>query len=181
MCNGVHASHWMCGGRKGSTLGKTYCGACVYKWLELIADKKKKKGDAPALLHQVCGNYSAFLQLDLENPGSCLFPQLDNLETLLAYLPNADFVAFYRDADSWLNSVRHWGDMYERLLTWCPLYPRNDRGIIQWYDRSIKILQNRSDRIRMYNITDASSWDRFYRDFAISEKCHGIHSHNSAS
>ena len=66
--------------------------------------------------------------------GTCIYPQINYLGTMLRYLPRACFVLNTRPTAHWLNSVSQWAGLRPRLLRNCPIWPRNETGLGRWYD-----------------------------------------------
>jgi len=139
-CNGWHTSHYAC----RHDLKYTYrtmssCADCVTRWVLNVMDQPV--GDKSAQLRLACGNYDVFAQMDYAPLHTCMFPQVFFLQTLLRYLPHACFVLNTRPTDHWLSSVRNWrmgannSHLMPRYLNNCPINPRNETGLGEWYDR----------------------------------------------
>ena len=145
-CNGWKTSHQVCSGflpwldlmNADAERGIT-CAACVTHWVTTVMGKPAS--DRSAELRLACGNYDVFAQLDSEPLHTCLFPQVSFLQTLLNYLPHACFVLNTRPTDKWLSSVRNWhhlqmgANLTTRLIDSCPIHPRNETGLGDWYER----------------------------------------------
>ncbi len=90
------------------------------------------------VLRRLCGNYDAFTQIDFTGEmradavGTCIYPQINYLGTLLRYLPRACFVLNTRPTAHWLNSVSQWAGLMPRILRNCPIWPRNETGLARW-------------------------------------------------
>ena len=113
------------------------CGNCVMKWVTEMSGSSTRDGSAA--LRSACGDYDVFAQMDYEPDGTCLFPQMYFLQTLLRYLPSACFILNTRPTEHWLASVRNWktgrNNMLSRLTSACPINPRNATGLGEWYER----------------------------------------------
>lgn len=143
-------------------------------------------GDRSAELRAACGDYDVFAQIDHEAFDACMFPQVFFLHTLMTYLPNACFILNTRPTNKWLDSVRHWYDMMPRLVDACPIHPRNETGLGEWYDRH-KVrasLALRSARCGLeFNIDEdpiglTTHLTQFF-NINSSTKCLGVYTHRS--
>ena len=174
-CNGWHSAHWHC--------DSGYCGDCMLRW---VADISGTNGtDAVNALKRQCGNFNAFAQVDYEPMGSCIFPQVSYLATLIRYLPDACFVLNTRPTSHWLASVSAWNNMMSRLTSYCPIYPRNEEGLGRWYDdikfRASRALQKAKCSVE-FDIEDnvglTNHLDRFFK-LNSSDSCLGVLSHQT--
>ena len=182
-CNRWKTSHWRCG-RSGE-----FCGDCMTRWVTDVSGQPA--GDKSAELRSACGDYDVFAQVDY-NPGyTCLFPQVFFLQTLLRYLPGACFVLNTRPTDHWLSSVRSWaigtelGGLLGRMIDACPIHPRNETGLGEWYDRykMRASLAMRSAKCALeFNIEDdvgvTSHLNRFFK-LNSSTQCLGVYAHKT--
>ena len=121
----TRSAHWKC--------GHSQCGNCVMRWVTEMSGSSTRDGSAA--LRTACGDYDVFAQVDYEPYGTCLFPQMYFLQTLLRYLPSACFILNTRPTEHWLASVRNWKNMLSRLTSACPINPRNATGLGEWYER----------------------------------------------
>ena len=141
--------------------------------------------DKSAELRSACGDYDVFAQVDYEPHYTCLFPQVFFLQTLLRYLPHACFVLNTRSTDHWLSSVRNWYDMMGRMIDACPIHPRNETGLGEWYDRHKMraSLAMRSAKCALeFNIEDdvglTSHLNRFFKLNSSTQCLFHLHSQN---
>lgn len=96
-CGGRNASHWRCGSR--------LCAACLKE--NLAQDR---------YLFANC-EYDVYAQLDAAEPADdlCFFPQVTHLDSLHAAAPSSDIVLNLRPTRSWIDSVKRWRDLHQRL------------------------------------------------------------------
>lgn len=69
-----------------------------------------------------CGNHTVWTQMDFhywKRPG--IYPQIEYLDEIYKYAPNATFILTFRNTTAWVNSMTHWaendpvGSMRKRL------------------------------------------------------------------
>jgi len=70
----------------------------------------------------------------------CVFPQVDHLDHLLRFFPEACFVQTTRPVDHWIRSLRGWRlpngvTLLGSMITRCPIRPRDESGLRTWYLR----------------------------------------------
>ena len=192
-CNGWKTSHYACrfdpNKHIRSVPAAMSCGNCVTRWVLTVMDQPV--GDKSAQLRLACGNYDVFAEMDYAQIHTCMFPQVFFLQTLLTYLPHACFVLNTRPTDHWLSSVRNfrWGyaHLMPRILNNCPINPRNETGLGDWYERHnlIASLALRSARCALeFDIEDGvgltTHLDRFFT-LNSSTKCLQAYSHKTMS
>jgi hypothetical protein len=96
-----------------------------------------------------------------------------------------------RPTDHWLSSVRGWaigtelGGLLGRMIDACPIYPRNETGLGEWYDRHKMraSLAMRSAKCALeFNIEDdagvTSHLNCFFK-LNSSTQCLGIYAHKT--
>lgn len=61
--------------------------------------------------------YQVYAEMNSQNPakGNCIFPQIEYLEEIHEYYPNATFILNTRNVDHWIHSVENWSNMMSRL------------------------------------------------------------------
>ena len=186
-CNEWKSSHYQC---HGSMLGPgTKCAECMTRWV--IDISRLPVGDREHELRRTCGNYDVFSQVDFTQSHTCMFPQVYYLKTLLSYLPHACFVLNTRPTDHWLSSVQSWavdekrGSLMSRMIDACPIHPRNETGLGEWYDmhkaRASLALRSASCAIE-FNIEEVgltTHLDRFFK-LNSSDRCLAKYAHRTA-
>jgi len=127
---GVKASHWKCGDQ--------FCADCIKNNVD--ANRDPLKG---------CGEFQVFTQMDRESPpakpgdgGLCYFPQIEALEALHEYHPDAVLVLNIRPAKHWLESISNWGDLKTRL-TRCDVStkPAGTPPDADWYHAHLALIR----------------------------------------
>ena len=123
--------------------------------------------------------------MDRESPsqkagdgGLCYYPQIDALEALHDYYPDAAFILNIRPAAHW-RSVSHWGNMKQRL-TQCNIStkPGGRAPDIAWYHSHLAyirsfVAKHPSHQLLELYIEDPSASQLLHAAFGIETKCWG--------
>lgn len=166
-CGGYNSSHWKCFSDEGP---RQLCGNCF---------EHAFSTNQSALA--ICGNWEAWTQLDHEYP-PCSMPQVTRMKSLIEEAPHAHFILNVRPVHRWLQSVRSWGSMHERLLQCANVgIPNNatDENLIDWYTnhtrRTIKHLHLAHVRHSVVDIEGPTAGEILSAIFSIDIKCWGHH------
>jgi len=157
-CNGWRVSHQMCA---NSTRG--HCTHCLFQFVEAASWKRPQPqsnlgfggpmqstvalhSPSSATFRDMCGAYDVFAQLDSITATACIFPQVSFLPTLVNALPDACFVLNTRPLNDWIRSIRRYTrtkgsffgmDLMDRMLGNCPIWPRNESGLMAWAQQHV--------------------------------------------
>uniref|UniRef100_A0A7S2BN44 Uncharacterized protein n=1 Tax=Haptolina brevifila TaxID=156173 RepID=A0A7S2BN44_9EUKA len=140
--------------------------------------------DAEPKFRAACGKFDVFAQLDFPTCNACLFPQWTYMHTLIQLLPNACFILNTRPAANWLRSVQLWDKMkgtapqwhlLKNLLRTCPISPRNETGLLLWYERHMEAARDalRTAKCAVeIEVEEASAGEKLARAFnGTSKSC----------
>ena len=166
-CGQRKTSHWLCANRKA-------CGNCIY-------DNMQKNRDP---IHN-CGDFDVYAQMDRDGGDGklCFFPQIDALDALHAYHPDATFILNLRPPDHWLKSVDSWKHLRKRLID-CNIstLPKgvggHDDEMLHWYTSHADMIrtfvkQHPSHRLVEVQIEDEDAGVTMEKAFGIPRTCWG--------
>ncbi|CAB9509860.1 expressed unknown protein [Seminavis robusta] len=68
---------------------------------------------------QNCGTFDVWIDFGYAGPDKCFFPAVHALEALYKSYPDATFLLVRRDTESWYQSAKKWGKMFEKWKTAC--------------------------------------------------------------
>ena len=116
-----------------------------------------------------------FLQIVGDRQRVCFFPQIDALQQLHQYYPNATFLLNLRQPKHWLQSVKRWNNMRSRLVK-CNISSlptgvgSKDIDMINWYTEHVQMIskfvqQHRSHRLVEVDIESATAGKFLNREF----------------
>ena len=91
--SGYNSSHYKC--------GKYYCGRCIQ-----VAVVQNTNNNSKPL--QSCGNYEVYAQMDVEEVGFCVLPQIEYLDELYNEAPKATWLLPTRNITKWARSSQNW-------------------------------------------------------------------------
>ena len=179
-CGGKKVSHFLCDEREHVNWKvQRRCGDCIYA--------NVNEGVNPL---QGCGNYDVWAQMDRDGDkgGLCYFPQIENLEELHQYYPDATFILNLRPVAKWVSSVQRWGTLHERLIN-CDVtgFPRgtgqSSKELITWYKGHVSnvrrfLSDHHSHGLVTVQVEDNDAGQVLEEAFGISHTCWGKHNVN---
>lgn len=166
--SGYRSSHYFCG--SGKTISERFCGFCIR---EAIMNLQ------PPL--QTCGNFDVWAQLDATyNPGlglkECYFPQIFSMETIHVEASNATIILNRRDLNRWVESVRNWKNLHNRLKK-CDGGPKSGstEDLKEWHMNHISAIRDfvwrhPSHALVEVDIEDPTAGERMALLFQTNEK-----------
>ena len=123
------------------------------------------------------GYYDVYTQMD----GNCYFPQIESLQAIHNYYPDATFILNMRNATSWVNSVRNQKGChtYPKCVKEC-MKDYTDEQLINNYTKHIKrihdfVTKYPSHTLVEIHLEDKNAGDIMENAFGINaDKCWGM-------
>eukprot|EP00588_Corethron_pennatum_P009137 CAMPEP_0194270246 /NCGR_PEP_ID=MMETSP0169-20130528/4267_1 /TAXON_ID=218684 /ORGANISM="Corethron pennatum, Strain L29A3" /LENGTH=466 /DNA_ID=CAMNT_0039012219 /DNA_START=348 /DNA_END=1748 /DNA_ORIENTATION=- len=169
-CGGHATSHYLCS--KG--IRSFRCGECIQKNI--------RKG-TPLL--RGCGKFEVWAEINSSNllKNTIFLPQVENLDLIHGYYPNATFVLTYRDPEDWVKSVVYWHELKGFLLNSniTGLSSRSDDvelALREFYvthmERIRQFVQDHpSHKLVQVNLSDKNAGKILQDSFGVNETCWG--------
>jgi hypothetical protein len=169
-CNRTDVSHWMCSVKDRNEL--TMCGKIIQSNIE--------QGLPP--FHTM--NHAVYAQMDyVDYDGSCYFPQVEALEELHKYYPNATMILNTRNITKWVASVRNYHQMGQRFVS-CNMtglpsgVGDRDKELIEFVERHYEnirrfVRRHPSHRLVEIDIESDESADIMTKTFHVPAHCWG--------
>jgi len=169
-CGGHATSHYLC----ANGIRSFKCGDCIQRNI--------RKGNP---LLRGCGKFEVWAEINSSYhfKNTIFLPQVENLDLIHRYYPNATFVLTYRNPEDWVESVQNWHALKGFLLNSNITGLHSGSGDVRLALRSFYVTH--IERIRQFvhdypshklvqvNLIDNNAGKILQDSFGVSEACWG--------